>query len=90
MPNVSAVTIDDLIEKAMEEAPKAAALGALSRPTIKIDGNVDKVATYLEKAAETMEQSKTASLDKFKAGQIEKKASLTQIVNTYLELESNK
>lgn len=87
MPSVSMVSIDDLIEKAMQEAPVE--MPELSK-TASVKNSFTVVADKLDKLASELEAQKSVDLSQFKHGQSEKRAALTQIVKTYLELESSK
>jgi hypothetical protein len=85
--NVTALTINDLVEQVIAEAPKQPSVD--SEPQ-KIASPITAIADKLDKLASEIESQKQASVSEFKADQAEKRAALTQIVKTYLELESSK
>lgn len=88
MSQVSLLTVDEIVEKALNRAPEE-----IQEPvkTASPKGNlIFAIADKLEKLASEVESKKAEDVAEFKVNQAEKRAALTQIVRTYLELESSR
>jgi len=86
MPNVSLITVQDLVDRALAEAPVTQELPKVA--SAKKDSPAIALAGQLEKLAMELENKNVSELHEFKNKQSEKRASLREIVKTYLELET--
>ena len=74
--------ISDLVEQAIKEAPPQNVASELPMASIY------KVAEALEAMAAEMESEESGSLTAYKSKQSDKLASMREIIDTYMELQS--
>lgn len=88
---VTQVTVADLVDKALAEAPRFAATELPKQASVvtKRCAAID-LADGLDKLANELEKQETSSLQSFKLQQTEKLASIREIVKTYAELETSR
>lgn len=84
--SVKRLTVGELVDKAIEEAPEFLKTSELSSSPVIKDNKFFLLAAELDKIASVEEAKEESSLKEFKSENETKTAELKTIVHTYLEL----